>query len=231
MTTEIMLPSEETKRISKCEAWATELVVSTPEQHSKARSDVKSIKLLKNGIVKFFEKSKDLAYASWKEICGQEKGFTDKLDAAERIAKDKIMRYEIAEEEKRLAMERKLQAEADEKARKETERLAARAAKAEASGKLEKAEALAEQAEAVVPVAIKVESKLDTKGSSIKTTWKGEVVSLMELTAAAVPGSVAASFLMVNQKMVDAFARSTKGQVTVPGIKFVEEKSMSMSTK
>jgi hypothetical protein len=142
------------------------------------------------------------------------------------------MAYQQAEEEKRVKEERRLQAEADERARKERERIAAQMAKAQAAGKLEKAEALAEKMEAVEAPVVQVASRVDPKGAALTKTWQGEVIDKgLLIRAAAVEGSVAASFLMVDEQAVRKFAVATRGAVPVPGVKWSEKVGMSVRTK
>lgn len=222
------VPMETTNSIENLTIWTQGLVVKTAEEHNFALDKLKAVKVLKNKVKAFFAPSKEAAAKAHKEICLNEKSFLEKLDEAEIRIKDILKEYQIADQKRIAAEQAKLQAIADEKARKEAAKLEARAAKAEASGKLEKAEALREQAETVEAPVIVVESKANTSGSSLTKTWSGNVIDLQTLIAAATAGTVAASFLMVNQKAVDSFARSTKGIVSVPGVVFEEKIGMAV---
>ena len=67
--------------------------------------------------------------------------------------------------------------------------------------------------------------------ASVRKTWKGKVVDMNALINAAKPGSPAASFLTVNQKKIDKFARMTKGNVSIPGVEFFEETTLTHKEK
>ncbi len=86
-----------------------------------------------------------------------------------------------------------------------------------------------EQAASIEAPVVTVQSAAaEITGASGRKTWKAEVTDMAVLIASATPGSVAASFLEVNQKAADAFARSTKGTVAVAGVKFMEVESLSI---
>ena len=232
MNEEVMQLDGNTEQgISAVETWATGLEVKTPDEHDKALSRLKEIKGIRSRVVEFFAPSKSAALEAHRAVVASERAFTDRLDRAEATVKPKLLAYQRDEEEKRLAEQRRLQSIADEKARREQEKLAAQAAKAEASGKTEKAEALREAAATVEAPVIAVASRVETKGSSIRMTWKGEVIDMAALIAAAAPGTVAASFIEVNQSAVDAFARSTRGGVVVMGVRFSEVAGLSVSKR
>jgi hypothetical protein len=203
--------------IIKAEAWAQAIVIKTPDEYSTAIKGVNRLKTIKANIIEFFRPSKEAAHTAWKSIVANEKTFTDKLDAAEKLAKTAILKYLEDEERKRIDEERRLQAEADEKARKERERLQAQAAKAAESGKTEKAEALIERAEMVTPVAVVIESKIKYAGQSVRNTWKAKIID-----ADAVPRE----WCVPDQKMLDAIAKSTNGLKKIAGVEFYEEKTL-----
>lgn len=205
--------------ISKVEQWAKSLAITTPTEHDAALSTLKELKSLKTRIIDFFKPSKEAAAKSHKLIVANEKSFTDRLDSAEKIAKQALLKYQLAEEEKRKAEERKLQAQADEKARKEREKLEALAAKADASGKTEKAEALRQQAEVVEAPVVRVESRVEAKGSSIRKTWRAKVVD---------PSKVPDDWWIINQDALDTFARGTKGSMPIQGVEFYEDSGLAV---
>jgi hypothetical protein len=225
MSENIVIPQETDKRITRAEAWANALVIKTPEQDAEASQNIKALKTIKNSIMEFFRPSKESAAATHKAIVANEKLFTDKLDGVERIAKQKILAYREEQERIRLAEQARLQAEADEKARREREALEKKAAKYKTE---EKKQAALEQAAMVTAPVVNVESKIQDTASSIRKTWKGEVVDKVALIQAAATGNaVALSMIEINEAAVNSFARSCKGQIAVAGVKFFEEKSLS----
>jgi hypothetical protein len=154
------------------------------------------------------------------ERCRKER---EKQEAAARILREK----EAAAQ--READEARRKAEQERNAAKRLElQKQAEAHQKEATAAAAKAEAREEKAAAVIENVIHVESKIETKGAGLSKTWIGEVVNPPALIAAAVPGSVAATFLMANEKAITKFAIATKGAVAVPGIKWSEVSSLSV---
>lgn len=150
----------------------------------------------------------------------------ERAEAAARVQREKEAEaLRQAEEARRKAAEA-TNAKERERLRKEAE-----ARQAEATAAALRAEAKEDKAAAVVANVVTVESKVDKAGTSGRSTWKGEVKDIAALIKAATPGSVAASFLMANDQAIDAFARSTKGQVAVNGIQFNQVFGMSVRTK
>lgn len=214
-------PSPEiTGGIVRLESWAQGLVVKTEGEYVHAVETLKLAKGYRQKVVDFFAPMKKRAYDAWKGVCATEAQFTTRLDGIEKTAKAALIAYQRREEEKRLAEQRRLQAEADERARKEAERLAARAEKAEQSGKAEKAEALREEAAGISAPVIQVASATPKiEGASVRKIWKARVID---------SNRVPREFLVVNEKALDAFAKATKGAVPVAGVEFYEEANMAV---
>jgi len=206
--------------IRQMETWAKELAIHTPAEYQAAIDGLKQVKTLRQGITRFFEDSKTKAHAAWKAICGNEKQFTDRLDVVEAKAKNILTAYARVEEEKRQAEQRRLQAEADEAARRERERLEKEAAKLKTPEKRE--ERLAQAAAVVAPVVNIAPTTPAVKGTAMRKVWRARVVD-----AQAVPRA----WLMVNDKALNAFAVSTKGAVPVKGVEFYVEDRMAVSTR
>jgi Skp family chaperone for outer membrane proteins len=206
--------------------WANQLVVSTVEDYKGVVARLQDIKAIRSKWVAYWAPLKEKAHGAWKEIVQKEKEGTDVCDNAERTAKNKALAWKQEADRKAAEEQRKLQAVADEKARKERERLEKAAEKLKTP---ELKEARLEEAATVeAPVITVAPPTLDIAGQSSRKTWKGEVVDMAALIAAAGPGTVAASFLQVNEKTLRAFAISTKGKVAVAGVKFTEVESLSI---
>lgn len=209
--------SDETKTgIEKMESWAQSLVVRTPQDRSQTMIGIKAIKTRKDEIVNFFSDSKAKAHAAWKAIVGNEKSFTDRLDAVERAAKDAVLKYDREEAERIAAEQRRLQAKADADARAERERLEKEAAKLKTPEL--KAERL-EQAANIQPVTVTVAPPPREKGEATRKTWKARVVNV---------DIVPREYMTVNQQALDGLARATKGAVQIPGVVFFEESSLAI---
>lgn len=229
---QIILGADERHGISGVETWAQGLVIKTPADYDLALNKLKEVKSLAGRVKDFFAESKTAAHAAWKAICSNEASFLDKLSNAESMAKRVILAYQQEQEFIRQKEQARLQAEADEKARIEREKLEAKAKKLAKNGKTEQAEALKEQAQVIEAPVIAVESKLNTSGSSIRKTWKAELVSMQDLVKEAGRGNqMAQSLLMFDQSKADGLARSMKGTIQVKGVTFREVSGLSVSTR
>lgn len=140
----------------------------------------------------------------------------EKAESAARLQREKEAAARAEQErQERLAaqarneVERQRAAEAAESARKQAEAAAA------------KAEFKEDTAASVIAPVVAVASVAPVvSGQSIRKTWTAKVVNL-EL--------VPREWLVVNEKALDAFAKSTKGAVKVAGVEFVEVSSLASS--
>jgi exonuclease VII large subunit len=192
------------------------VAITTPEQLEDANGCLIKIK---EKIKELDEDRKDLTRpidGLKKKIMDKYKPWLDKLDQAKGVLTKAIMAYTDEQEKKRRELQDKLQREADEKARKEQERLQARADKWEEKGNTDKAEALREKADEVVPDAVPVVLTMPTpKGLSYRDNWKAVVVDI---------NMVPREYMIPDQKALDKIMQATKGTVKIPGIKAVNEK-------
>lgn len=194
----------------------------TKEDYQNAINFGNKIKEYKKDWVAYWEKPKASSYAAWKDIVAKEKEKTDICDKALAAVNKKTLAWEDEENRKIAEEQRRLNAEAEEKSRRERE------AAIKAAEKLKTPELKAarlEEAEQIQPPEIVLEKPTyGVVGAITKTTWKGEVTDMAALIAAAGPGTIAASFLEVNEKAVRSHAVNTKGKVPVAGVKFTEVK-------
>jgi len=221
----IVVPKEEHGNIEKLETWSRELVISTSTERAETIIILKNVKTTRQRFVDLFANIKDKTYTAWKAVVAQEKSFTDRLNAVEKQGKEAVKLFDRQEEERRLEKERRLNAEAAEKARKERERLEREAAKLKTP---ELREARLEQAAAIVPPTIHIESDIVRNGDSTSRSWKAKLTDLDSLIEAAAKGnSLARSFLSFDQKVADKFASATKGlQIQCPGVEWYQEETL-----
>lgn len=205
--------------------WAEGLTVASAEEYTAAMDGLKQVRVVRDQWAAFWRPLKGKAYASWKELVAREKEVLDVCDAAERLVKGKAGAWYQEQERKRQAEQARLQAEADERYRREQERLRRAAEKLKTP---ELREQRLAEAEYIPPPVVTVPQVDQADGVAVRKTWRAEVVDMAALIAAATPGSVAASFLCVNQKVADSFARSTRGSVVVPGVQFIEESTLAV---
>ena len=214
------------KQSSVVLSWAQSLVVSTKADADQAMTRLSELKGIRRKWCDYWKPLKDAAKAAHSAICGKENEGTAIIDDAERTVKGKVLAWQQAERAKADEAQRKAQAEADEAARRERERLEKEAARLKTPEK--KQERLEQAAAVAAPVVMVAAPVVTAAGTATRSTFKAECVDLAALIAAAVPGSLAASFLVFDQKAADAFARATKGKTPVAGVRFREVESLSV---
>jgi regulator of protease activity HflC (stomatin/prohibitin superfamily) len=218
VTVEPIKPPEElTKRTSDALTWARGLVISNGDEYNAVVDNLKHLKTLTKQAVDFFKPMKQSADAAKKVILDAEKRVIGPLEEAEGIVKRAMLTFSQEQERIRRAEEARLQAEADERARKERERLEKEAAKLKTPELKE--ERLA-QAQAVMAPVVSVASVVESvQGVATKKLWKARVTDFDKLPK---------SWCLPNQKALDDFAKSTKGQVAVEGVEFYFEESLAI---
>ena len=208
------------KEAGRMKLWAEGLAIRNEGDYKLAFAVIKQIKTIRKQWVEYWKPIRDNAYKSWKGIKTKENEGTDLCDTAEGIAKDKAGKWRAKQEAIAEEQRRKLQAEADRRARIERERLEKEAEKLKTP---ELKEQRLEEAAAVIAPEVKVNAPAKVEGVSVRKSWKAKLVNMGELIEDARPGSVASTLVGFNQMEADAFARSTKGNVKVPGVEFYTE--------
>jgi ABC-type proline/glycine betaine transport system ATPase subunit len=210
------------KEVTDVETRIGSLVIVTKEDYQNAINFGNKIKEVKQGWIAYWKDTKELAHSAWKNVVAKEKEKVDVCDKALKLVNDKTLAWEEEANRIKIEEERRLNAEEEERKRRERE------AAIKAAEKLKTPELKAarlEEAEQIQHTEIILEKPTyGVVGAITKTTWKGEVTDISMLIAAAKPGTVAAGLLEVNEKALRSLAISTKGRVTVPGVKFTEVK-------
>ncbi|MFW9821399.1 MAG: hypothetical protein ACFFE4_00595 [Candidatus Thorarchaeota archaeon] len=151
----------------------------------------------KKAAMELFKKPIDFYEASVAILGNKMKSFKTEQD---RILKEKQEKERL----KREAEERKIK-----------EKLEAKAQKAIEKGQIEKAEILKEQKEEVfVPEVILPSKPAAPEGIHYRENWKHEIVDI---------SLIPRGYLIPNEKMLAGIAKSTKGQLQIPGVKFYKE--------
>ena len=216
------------QEVSPVLAKAVNIAVQNAEQYSYAADFLKMLKEAQRKVKDYFEPMKTNTYQAWKEVCAKENQMLEPLGKAESEIKTKMLNYQRIEEEKRQAEQRRLQAIADEQARKEKERLEREAAKLKTPELKEKRLA---QADAVISPIIEIQPETPkVSGISTRKIWKAEVVSKIDFVKAAVNDQNILALLEIDVAKLNKIAQATKGQISYPGISFYEETIMSSRT-
>jgi len=205
---------------------ARSIVVKTAEDRTFAVEFGRQLKDAESKITAFWKPIKDSTNKAHKDAVAGEKQFLTPVQTAVNTVKGKILAYDREEEAKREAERRRLQAIADEQARKERERLEREAAKLKTP---ELKQARIEEAQAVAAPVVDIPAPEKDQGASTRKLWRGKCEDMTALAKAASEGNqVAQSFLALDKSAVNKFASATKGAVDVPGIKFYAEDSLAL---
>ena len=145
----------------------------------------------------------------------------ENLARAEQLLKAAISRWNAEQDRLRRIAE----AAAAEAARKESDRLAAQAQRAESKGQFEKAAALEGAADSV-PIA-EVAEPPKARGISTRESWKANVVDKGALVQAVADGKVPLDVLDVNMTVLNQMARALKSNLHYPGVEAVREDIVS----
>lgn len=138
--------------VTEYQEWANGLVVRNESEAAEANAKLKLIAGNKKLVEETVAAHKDAAKKVHSMWCSFEQRFLNPFDTAYRAAKKKIQDWQIAEQQKAEAERKRLQAIADEKARKEREKQEQAAAEQrrieeEARRKADEARQKAEQAD------------------------------------------------------------------------------------
>jgi hypothetical protein len=175
---------------------AKTLAIKTPEDYQRVGEFVLVTTAMIKKIKEYFKPLKTAADRAHAAICDREKQELSIPVQADTMGRIMLRGYQEEQDRIRIEAQRKAELAAQEVARKEQERLLEKAAKADAQGKTDKAEALMEQAENVyvepVVVAPTVEKTVQLNGGSvtIKKDLEIKVIDLQELCRAIGQGSV-----------------------------------------
>ena len=201
------------------------LVIVTPEAYLMAGEYLKDIKWGVKKVKEHFAPMKTATHAAWKAVCAKENEFLEPLEAGEKRLKTSMIAWQVQEENRRLEEQRRLQAQADEIARRERERLEKEAARLKTP---ELKEQRLEQAAEVQAPQVHVAPITPTvAGQSLRKTWKAVVDDPQQAVKALLEWPDWASYIALNQTELNKLATRTKGALSVPGVRIVEEMTLS----
>lgn len=205
--------------INQCQ----KVTVTNDDQRTNILELVKKIKSVSKGLEDERMATTRPMDEAKKQVMDLYRAPLDNLTKAEGVIKKAVLDYDNEQRRKAQELQRKLQAEAEEKARKEREKLAAQAQKAIEAGKEEKASALLEKADEVqvfVPIVQTVETK--TAGVSTRKVWKYRITDVNLLPR---------EYMVPNEALLSGLARSTQGNIPVAGVEFYAEDVLAVSSR
>ena len=165
-------------------------------------------------IVDIYKEPREYYHEKHKAVTSKQNGLVKLYKDIADIAKSKMKTYDRQQEQIRQAEAERAAREAEEIMRKQREEAAEKLA---AEGRDDEAiEILDKPAPKVTTPDVKLQPSVG--GVSYRDNWVARVVD---------PDAVPRQFLMVNEKALAAFAKATKGQQTVPGVIFENDKILS----
>jgi len=214
------LDQEVQKNTSIIVTKAAELAVDTQSDYDIALSMGKSISGLKKQVDDYFNPAVSLAHQAHKAIKTKHNEALKPLLDAREIIKDKMTVFSREQQ--------KIQQEAEEKARKKAEAVAAverkrleeEAEAAAAAGKTEEFEQKSYEAEQVQTTPISTPAPKQ-KGSM--QNWQFRVVNKRTLLKAALEDDNLLQAVIPNDRWLGQMAKINKGQMKIPGVEFFDK--------
>jgi len=120
--TEIVGVDRLQEQVAPVVARASALAIVTPQDYENAAGFLQDVKAAQKRVNDFFDPMIESAHKTWKSALAQKATFADPLKSAEATTKHKALAWQAEQERIRQAEQRRLQAEADERARKEREK-------------------------------------------------------------------------------------------------------------
>lgn len=201
---------------------AQNLKVVTNDDYLMSATLLQGVKVLQKRVADTFDKHIANAFKAHKDLVADKNSNLLPLTQAEALIKRAVLGYQVQQETVRRAAE----AAAQEESRKEREKLEARAVRAAASGKVEKAEALQVAAASVVTPMIATTTPR-IAGLSTRVTYKATLVDKLELVKACAAGIVPLNALDVNMPFLNNQARQMKETLAYPGVKVEQETGLA----
>lgn len=214
------------QQVSRATILVDDLTVTNQEDYDFAAGQLRTIKALATSVDDQRKTISQPLRAAVEAVNAMFRPFTEQLTEAERIVKNKMLAWRKVEDQKReaaLQAQLKEQREAAEKI--ERERLEA----VEAGD--DEAVAQAEvKAEMVAMTPLVAPAPVQSAGTSVRRSWKGEITDLAEFLAEAIkPGrEQLLACVDIKQSDLNAIVRLAKGKITAPGLRVYEDHNMAV---
>jgi len=195
---------------------SSDFVVRNEVERDSMVCIIRMNKVNRQRVITFFKPQKDALNKAKEELMKIINPLIGRCDVIEKNAKQAILKHDDEQEEIRRKEQARLQAIADEQARRERERLEKKAAKLKSP---ERAEALLDEASSIITPVVQVEEQEKAEGVSARKTWKHRVINTDELDR---------QYMIPNDKMLDGIAKSTKGNIKIKGVEFYAESSLTV---
>lgn len=250
-------PIELRESVAECVQWSNDNIIEGPALFQAFGEHLKQIKTRQKQADDFFDPPIKQAHELHKMLVGRKKLITDPLATSERIDKQKMLAYQQAEQQKAESERRRLQAIADEQARKEREKAEQEAARqrqieAEQRAKAEQARLAAQEADAAerkkllaeaeaadrkaAAAAIKVETQVENAAvvtapviqvATAAPTVKGIATKRVWKYRISDASKIPREYMIPDDAKLSGMARALKGSVPIAGVEFFSEESLS----
>lgn len=197
---------------------AKRIIVYDNKTLSTANDFLLSIKQLRKEIADTFNPIIEKAHKAHKEAVNQKKRYEEPLKEAEKTIKLQIASYMDEQRRIQREAEEKARREEEERQKKETEILE-RAKKYEDAGMKEEAEQI--KNDIPLPKPMEIPSTPELEGISISRIWKWRVVD---------KNLIPREYLIVDSAKITSLVKATKGQIKIPGIEIYPEDSVAART-
>jgi len=223
--TSIIIPEvmpDQQERISKAEAWATDLAVTDNVGAEMAVIVEAEIGTMITGIKARFAPAKSAAHKAHKEITFLENSLVKPLESAKALSRTKRAQYQREIDAAHAVEQARLQAAAEAEAERK------RVAAVKAAEKLktpELREQRLEEAAQIIPEApVVVHDKPAAGARAIHKKWSARLVDMHSLVKAAADGNHAAqAMLSYDVQAANRQATLTRDLIEVPGVEFYED--------
>ena len=201
----------------------TQRAITTPEELQIIGQRLVSVKDIKKQVTEMFAEPKKKAHEAHRAICDLESKFLKPLEEIEKSFNRLVIAYNQEVQRRAREEAERLRLEAEKKAEEERKKLEAQVLKAIDKGQTDKAEALMQKAETIVPIVpiTPVYEEPKVEGLKIKQNWTFEIVD-----ASLIPRE----YLIPDEKKLLGIAKTMKGDAKVPGVRFYDAGSVARAS-
>lgn len=223
---DLMIPPELQTKLAPLHQQALDLTVVSRETCEAAVALAGEAAGTVKKLEDFFDPNIATAYKLHKDLVAQKKRVIDPALQAKSIAKAKANAWMAAEEEKRLAEQRRLQAEADERARQEREALEEKAMLAESP---EQTDRFIEEAQHKAAPVVLVAPPPKVAGAVVREKWTCRVVDRPALMAfIEKENPFRWDLLTINEAELKRIALAQREMAKLPGVEFYVERELAV---
>ena len=212
-------------QVSRFEQFARDMVISNDAAFASAGDLTREIKILQKKVEAYWEPIYRPAYTAYRSINEHKKAMIEPLRNAEAILKGKISCYLKEQEKRRREQEERMRRLALE----EMERKLREAAVQDEAGDSLGAEFTMAEAEVLEGMALTASvmgNAPKAEGVSQSRTWR-----ITEIDSALVPVSFSGVEIRpVDEKAILKLIRQHRGKISIPGVRFEEDYTVSVRT-